>query len=162
MIGNLLRPYEPSAEKDYRIGLSFTSATNNALMRLRDLGVPPPDQVIYKPFTVFYTRGDLSRVGDGVPLIEWTWDVIALQEFSTLQKIIWVADTTTPYKANVYIRSDIRTGVYPSPVIGFRYFVATAWRPIVYGEEGHPVAKSAWSMETVKLTFAGVSAVSLT
>jgi len=147
------RPYSDSVDKDYRVG-----QTSGNLLKLRDMGIPFPDQVIYRPYSIGYIRGDLSKVGDGVASIEWTWDVISIQELSMILNL-WFTGVTDTSVDNVFIRSDVRTGDYPNPTAGFLDYDCTVWRPNLSGPEGSPIVKSSYGIQTVSLKFTNLVVV---
>lgn len=150
---HLARPYRPTADKDYKLG-----TTANNVLRLRDLGVPSPDQVIYRPYAESYVRGDLSRVGDGVNSVEWTWDIISLIELEKMLSITFAGDRTLTF-ATCFINTDYRTGDMPNPVENFNLFSCIIWRPEIFGNEGTPVVRSAHGMQSVVLKFTELESV---
>lgn len=127
----------------YQIGLAPTEMTT-----LKNLGVPPPDQVVYKPSGIYYVRSDFHRVGDGYASCEWTWDVISL---ARLYKLVDFLDGEE--SANIYIVTDKRDATFPNPEASFGLFSAIMWKPVITGEEGVFVAKSPYAIQTVKVQF---------
>ena len=151
---NVMHPDRSIDTKDYRI--SDDCATN--LLRLVDLGIPAPDQVIWRPFAESYVRADLSRVGDGSVQVEWVWDIMSVQELSTLMNMVFASHTHT-YAEEVIIRTDIRTGDYADPCVAFANYCCTMWRPNLSGDDGTPVAKSAYAIQSVRILFTNLEAV---
>lgn len=133
-------------DADYRIGLTAAD-----LVKLRDIGIPPPDQVTFQPAAVYYARGDNSRVGDGAATVHWVWDMISLHKLAGLLEFLGGADW-----ADVYIYTDRRDGRYWSPKEAFGTYIAKMWWPLVFGQEGVPVARSPYVMQTVNITFKNV------
>ena len=133
-------------DSTYKIGRTLTS-----MMTLSSLDIAIPDQITYQPYTGVYIRGDLSRVGDGFPMVSWVWDVISA---SRLSKLLQFLDGET-YKA-VYIRTDIRDATFAKPSESFKTFSAIMWKPLLYGEEGTPIARSIKSYQTVNVQFVGL------
>lgn len=127
----------------YKIGLD-----PNNMASLRNLGIAAPDQVTYQPASVYTVRSDFSRVGDGFKAVNWIWDVISIENLSKLLKFLAGQDY-----AAVYIRTDMRDGTIISPANAFRVFSATMWKPLLSGQEGTPIVKSPYAMQTVKLQF---------
>ena len=142
-----IRPFAPTEEKDYKVGLSVAG-----LLRIRDLGISFPDQVIYQPYAESYTRSDDSKVGDGKAVITWTWDVMSLQEASTLFDIFFTSETDT-YADDIYIRSDKRLAHKADPRQMFANFKATVIKPEVFGPDGTPISRSSYGIQTVRWTF---------
>jgi len=134
----------------YKIG-----STVSDLVTLQNLGVAIPDQVVYRPASVYYTRADFSRVGDGFASIEWIWDTISISRLSNL--LAYLGGDT--FK-RLYIVTDKRDGTYPNTRIAFAMFDVMMWKPVLSGEEGVSVAKSTYVMQTVKIQF--VDAIELT
>lgn len=133
-------------ERDYGIG-----TTPQGIVSLKLLHVPLPDQVVYQPAAAFYQRADFSRVGDGFASIQWIWDVISL---SSLYKLLEFVGSET--YANLYIQSDVRDGTYPNPASSFKVFSAVMWKPILTGQEGVSVVRTAKAYQTVKIAFMNV------
>lgn len=147
------KPIKDIEYKDYRIGRLSTR-----LLRLVDLGVPPPSQALYYPYTISYVRADLARIGDGVATIEWTWDVLDLRELAPLLDIFFDATTDT-YAHLRYIRSDYRTGDFAGPAQSFANFKCTVWRPQVFGQDGEPVVNTNQAYQSVRLKFTNLVVV---
>jgi len=127
----------------YSIGITPTD-----LLALRDMHIAPPDQVVYRPASIYYVRGDMSRVGDGFAMCEWIWDAISLSRLSTILEFL---DGDT-YK-DVYIVTDKRDGTFSNPDDSFALFYAKMWKPILSGEEGVSIARSPYALQTVKIQF---------
>lgn len=131
-------------DTDYGIG-----HTPQSIVSLRRLGVPIPDQPVYVPAAVYYTRGDYTRVGDGFPSANWIWDIISIHRLEPL-----LAYVTGTFNGLVYVRTDRRTdGRYPNPRSSFAVFQAIMWLPVLSGQEGVPVARSPYAMQTVGVQF---------
>jgi hypothetical protein len=144
--------YGALARFDLRVG-----TTQAGCLRLRDLLVPPPDQVLYSAYAVSYTRGDNKRVGDGFPSADWIWDQVHIAQLATLFGILFGNVLTTTY-ADAYIWTDVRTGDYATPM--FVLFSCTALRPELNGPDGTPTARSPLAVATVHLRFVNLVAVS--
>jgi len=127
----------------YKIGNSMT-----AMVSLKQLGIAAPDQVTFQPHSIVYARGDFSRVGDGFYVASRIWDIISIDRMSRLLTFL----NGNTY-AHVYIRTDIRDGTHAIAANAFRTFAAVMWKPLLYGQEGTPVAKSPYTLQTVNLQF---------
>jgi len=131
------------AETDYALGFD-----PHRMISLRDLKIAPPDQITYQDASVQYVRSDMSRVGDGYTILTWVWDTISSQRIARLSEFL------QSKKSNiVYVRSDVRDGTYAVPSTAFKVYRATMWQPLLYGEEGSPVAKTARLYQTVQIKF---------
>lgn len=128
---------------DYQIG-----DTPTQMVTLRQLGIAPPDQVVFKPSTTYYARADFQRVGDGFASCDWIWDIISLSRLSNLLSFLNGQES-----ASLYIATDKRDGTHPNPKTSFAVFSAIMWKPIITGEEGVHVAKSPYALQTVKVQF---------
>jgi len=131
--------------KDSAYGIG--SAVNKIIL-LRDLNIAPPDQVTFQPSSMVYVRGDLSRVGDGFPIVSWVWDIISTERLSKLLEYLNGATY-----ANVFIQTDVRDGTKSVPETAFKVYSAMMWKPLIYGTEGTPVVKSPYAIQTVNLQF---------
>lgn len=131
------------ADTLYKIGTSLSN-----LVSLKQLGISAPDQVTYQPTSVVYVRADMSRVGDGFTVVSWIWDIISIDNLARLMSFLGGSTY-----ANVYIRTDIRDGTKAVAKNAFKVFSAIMWKPLLYGQEGVPVAKSPYTMQTVNLQF---------
>lgn len=118
------------------------------MISLHDLGIAAPDQVTFQPYSVVYARGDMSRVGDGVSTASWIWDIISIEKLSRLLSFL----NGSTY-AEMYIRTDIRDGTSSIASDAFKVFSATMWKPLLYGQEGVPVVKSPYALQTVNIQF---------
>lgn len=127
----------------YKIGLSLTT-----LVSLKQLGIAAPDQVVYQPSSSVIVRGDFSRVGDGFSIVSWVWDIISIDKLARLLALLGGATY-----ADVYIRTDVRDGTKAVAANAFKVFSCTMWKPLIYGQEGTPVAKSPYAIQTVNLQF---------
>jgi hypothetical protein len=119
-----------------------------SMMSLERMYIPPPDQVVYRPYSSVYVRGDYSRIGDGFATAEWIWDIISISRLSNLLALLSGNDYI-----RLYVITDKRDGTYPNPRSSFSLFNATMWKPILTGEEGVAVARSPYAMQTVKIQF---------
>lgn len=128
---------------DYGIG-----ATQATVASLRMMNIPVPDQVTYAPASSYYVRGDGSRVGDGYVTVQWVWDVISIEKLSVLLSFLGGGQW-----ANVYIRTDIRDGTYPNPRSAFNTYTAIMLKPMFAGQEGVPIARSPYAVQTLPITF---------
>lgn len=132
--------------KDYRFGMA-----SDELLRLADMGIPAPDQPLYKPFQETVVRGNLTRVGVGVPSIDWVWDIISLAEINRIIALAFPSITTT--YATVYIRTNYSTGDFGGPKSSFEYFSATLWRPYLAGQDGTPITRTNKAFQSLRLQF---------
>jgi hypothetical protein len=131
------------ADTDFKLGLA-----PNALVTLRNIGLAAPDQVTFRPASVYYVRADLTRVGDGFSSATWVWDMMSTERMSKLLSFLSGADYV-----RLYIKTDVRDGTHALPRNAFKVFSAIMWKPIVSGEEGVPVAKSPYVLQTVQVKF---------
>lgn len=131
------------ADSDYKIGVSIAK-----LASLRNLGIAPPDQVTFRPASVYYIRSDLSRVGDGFSSVIWVWDIISSEKLSKLMSFLNGADFV-----DLYIKTDLRDGTHAIPSNSFGIYSCKMWKPILSGEEGVPVARSPYALQTVQIKF---------
>lgn len=130
-------------DTDYKIG-----RTAARLVPLTWMGIPPPDQVVYREAAVYYVRGDQSRVSDGFISCSWIWDIISIARLATLLDFLDGAEF-----ADVFIRTDIRDGTYWQQQNAFNVFSAIMWKPVLSGQEGVYVARSAYATQTVEINF---------
>ena len=133
----------PLQDLNYAIG-----KLPNGLSDLRLMCVPYPDQIIFAPASVYYIRGDGSRVGDGYISVNWIWDVIAIQKLSPVLEYLNGADWV-----DIYIRTDARDGTYPNPRSAMNVYWCKMWKPILSGKEGAPLARSPYALQTVAIQF---------
>lgn len=131
------------ADTDYRIG-----RTADDLVKLKDLDISVPDQVLFQPAASYHVRGNLTRVGVGAATVLWVWDMISLYKLAGLLEFLDGEDN-----ADVYIFTDRRDGRYHNPSEAFSTYSALMWWPLVFGQEGVPVARSPYVMQTVKIQF---------
>jgi hypothetical protein len=131
------------ADFEYRIGY----AADNTIS-LDSMGLAPPDQVVYRPATLYYVRGDFTRVGDGFAAADWVWDTIGLSKLSLL--LSFLADEDS---AEVYIQTDKREGLSPNPKASFGIFRCIMWKPILSGEDGVHVVRTPYVLQTVRVQF---------
>lgn len=130
-------------DTDYRIG--FTAQT---LAPLRRMEIPVPDQAVYSPASIYYVRGDKTRVGDGASSCSWIYDAIALDTLYKLLAFLQGAD----YK-RLYIRTDTRDASSPTPRGMFNVYYCIMYKPILSGQEGVNIARSPYALQSVKLSF---------
>lgn len=131
------------ADTDYALGFD-----PHFMISLRDLKIAPPDQALYQDAAVQYTRSDFSRVADGISMLTWIYDTISSQRLARMSEFL------QSKKSNIiYVRSDVRNGTYAIPSKAFKVYRATMWQPLLYGEEGSPVAKTAKMYQTVQIKF---------
>lgn len=131
------------ADTDYALGFD-----PHFMISLRDLHVAIPDQITYQDASVQYVRSDMSRVADGYTILTWIWDTISVP------RIARVSEFLQGKKSNiVYVRSDVRDGTFAVPSKAFKVYRAMMWQPLLYGEEGSPVAKTARMYQTVQIKY---------
>ena len=118
------------------------------MVSLRDLGVAVPDQVTYQAASQYYVRSDMSRVGDGFSIITWVWDTISIPRLSKILAFLQGNES-----AELYVQSDVRDGTYAIPKLAFNIYKATMWKPLLFGQEGSPIAKTSLVYQTVQLKF---------
>ena len=132
-----------ACDNDYKIGYTPTK-----LVPLRLLNIAVPDQVTFQPASTYYSRSDFSRVGDGFIAVAWVFDIISIDRLANLLAYL-DGDTWN----DVYIRTDMRDGTVPMAENAFKVYSAIMWKPMLFGKEGNPVAKSALAMQTVNIQF---------
>lgn len=132
-----------SDNNEYKIGF-----LPNALASLKLLGIASPDQVTFQPASSFYSRSDFSRVGDGFIAVSWVFDIISIDRLANLLSYLNGATWN-----DIYIRTDMRDGTIPMAENAFKVYSAIMWKPMLFGKEGNPVAKSAVAMQTVNIQF---------
>lgn len=130
-------------DNEFAIGLD-----PNHMAPLRLLNIAPPDLVIWRDAAVFYARGDMSRVGDGLPSWDWIWDTISIARLSLLNSLLAGLPS-----AWVYAHTPKRIGVKPNYAAEFYVYRAIMYQPILSGQEGTPIARAEMTMQTVKVTF---------
>jgi hypothetical protein len=131
------------ADTDYALGFQ-----PNKMISLRNLQVAIPDQITYQDGSVQVVRSDMNRVADGFTILAWIWDTISAERIARLSEFLQGLKSNT-----VYVRSDIRDGTHSIPSQAFKVFRAVMWKPLLYGDEGSPVAKSAKIYQTVQVKF---------
>ena len=134
------------ADTDYRIGL-----VADTLVKLRDMNISPPDQVVFQPAAKYRVRGDLTRVGVGYATVHWIWDVASLERLANLLEFLDGEDS-----ADVYIYTDRRDGRTHAPAEAFNVYSAKMWWPLLYGDEGVPIARSPYAFQTIDIQFKNV------
>lgn len=112
------------------------------------LGIASPDQVVFQPASTFYSRSDFSRVGDGFIAVSWVFDVISIDRLANL--LSYLNGSTWN---DVYIRTDMRDGTVPMAENAFKVYSCIMWKPMLFGKEGNPVAKSVLAMQSVNIQF---------
>jgi hypothetical protein len=115
---------------------------------LKQLGIAAPDQVTFQAASTYYVRGDMSRIGDGYALASWIWDIMSIERLSKLTSLLSGADYV-----NLYIRTDVRDGTHASAADAFKVYSAMLWKPLLFGEDGNPVVRTPYAMQSVKLQF---------
>lgn len=136
-------PRRELQDADYKIGLSV-----DALLPLRRLGVPDPDVPVGSEAAVYYARADGSRVGDGFTSVSWVYDVISRVSLYRLMQFLSGEDY-----AYVYVKTDIRDGENALPRQDFAVYYGIMYKPILSGQEGSPIARSAGAYQSVKIQF---------
>lgn len=131
-------------DSDYRVGLIAA-----ALFPLRNFRLSVP-RVIYHPFQVTYSRGDITREGDGPISVEWVWDVAHAEYIAALIRFLFGNDEDAQH-AGCYIRTDKRVGFYARPSLAFVTFSAIAWRPLLDGPDG--AYENPYQLNAVRLVF---------
>lgn len=130
-------------DSDYALGI-----VPQKMATLKKMNIAPPDQVVYRPYSSYYVRSDLSRIGDGFASVEWIWDTISIARLSQVLDFLDGEDN-----AVVYVYTDKRDGTFPNPKSSFSLFSALMWKPLVSGEEGVFVAKSPYVVQTLSIKF---------
>ena len=138
-------------DTQYGVGLAAT-----AIVDLRAFKLPVP-QVVYRPFQATYSRGDITRAGDGPESVEWVWDVLYLEKFASLIRYLFADEDAQ--SADCYVRTDKRVGWYGKPSQAFVTFSATAWRPLLFGPDGSYAPDTPYQLSTVRLMFKNLSEV---
>lgn len=128
---------------NYQIG-----STPTGLMSLRELNIPVPDQVVFRPMAAYYVRADFTRVGDGFASTDWIWDVLDLNSVYKLLSFLGGEESVA-----LYVVTDKRDGTIPNPATAFGLYYSIMWKPIMSGEEGVPIARSQVALQTVRLRF---------
>ena len=133
---------------DVRDLLFKVGQASTALLPLRDLKVPPPDQaIIGYPTTII--RGDATRVQDGYLQLQWVWDVLGRESLKILMGAMGVQDGDT-YKS-VYVSTDARDSTQAIPV--FVTYSCILYVPTLTGSDGVSVARSPYAYQSLKLIF---------
>ena len=142
-------PRQYELDTDYKIG-----RLSNRLAPLRLMGIATPDQAIMQPASVYYTRADMSRVGDGYASCSLVWDMMSIERLATLLAFLDGKESNV-----VYIRTDLRDGLKPKAHDAFATYKATMWKPILSGQEGTPVARTPYVIQTVQIKFMNLEKV---
>lgn len=137
------------ADSDYGVGFAST-----VIFPVRNFRLPVP-QAVYRPFQATYTRGDITREGDGPISVEWVWDVTHVENFASLVRFLF--STETAQHASCYVRTDKRVGFYSRPTQAFAVFSATVWRPQLFGPDGS--YENPYQLSVARLTFKNLSEV---
>lgn len=138
--------------RNYREDSNFAIGTSPAaLITLRQLNISVPDQATFQRASVYYTAADMSRVGDGFPVASWIWDVISLVRLSSLLSFLDGKDSNT-----VYIRTDERDALNALPRNSFKVYQAIMWKPILSGQEGTPIVRTPYAIQSVQIRFVGM------
>jgi hypothetical protein len=120
----------------------------NNLPTLKRMLVPIPDQVIFAPASLYYTRSDGTRVGDGYMSAGWIYDIISINKLNVLLQPLEGEDY-----AYLYMVTEARDASFALAELSFKMYYAILWKPILSGNEGVPVARSATALQSVKLQF---------
>jgi hypothetical protein len=137
------------AATNYGVAITATAGIPN-IVRIRDFGLPVP-QAIYRPFQAVYSRGDITRAGDGPISCEWVWEVLYLERVGALMQYLFASETAQ--SASVYIRTGKQVGWWPKPEQAFATFSAIAWRPLLYGPDGAYNRESPYEVDALRLMF---------
>ena len=113
-------------DTDFKISLDI-----DALISLRDIRIPPPDTVVWRPSAIHYIRSDFTRVSDGFASAQWIWDTISISRLSNLLSFLAGEEF-----ASVYVQTHKNDGTYPAPELQFGVFSAIMWKPIIGGDDG--------------------------
>lgn len=133
------------ADTNYGVGLEL-----DAIIRIRDFGLAVPT-VDYRPFQAVYSRGDITRAGDGPASVAWIWDVLYLEKVGSLIRYLFSGEDEQ--SAACYIRTDKRVGYYGLPSQAFAVFSAIAWRPLLYGPDGSYADDTPYQVNALRLMF---------
>ena len=133
-------------DTDFAIGLTL-----NSLVSLRLIGVGVPDQVTYQRASTYYTAANMSRIGDGFAVATWVWDVISVERLSKLLTFLGGENS-----ASVYIRTDERDALHAQPHLSFKVYSAIMWKPVLSGQEGTPIVRSPYALQSVQIKFLGM------
>lgn len=133
------------ADTAYAVGL-----TVDVLFPLRSFRLPVP-RVNYYPFQSVYSRGDITREGDGPISVEWVWDVAHVEYIASLIRFLFSNSQPAQHAAGIYIRTDKRIGFFSRPSAAFAVFEAIAWRPLLTGQDGS--YENPYQLNTVRLIF---------
>jgi hypothetical protein len=125
----------------YKIGYA-----PNALVSFRNIKVPVPDQIVWQAASQYYARSDMSRVGDGFAVISWTWDVISYECLARLLEFLDGKESN-----ELYAKTDVRDGTYAVAANAFKVYKATMWKPLLFGQEGSPIVRTAKAYQTVQV-----------
>lgn len=147
----------PNYELDTNYAIGKTLASMGTL---RQLNIPVPDQVVGQTYSQYYVRADWRRVGAGVQLASWVWDIISVIDIAKIMTIIGgtagVQAGSYADSAFLYVRTDLRDGSFaiPGAAGNFNTYRAAVWAPQLFGPEGNPVVRSPYAHQSVKLTMA--------
>lgn len=136
---------------NYGVGLSATDIIN-----IRDFGLSVP-QAIYRPFQEVYSRGDITRAGDGPISCEWVWDLVYLEQVASLVRYIFA--TEAAQSSAIWISTGKQTGWWFKPEQAFATFSCIAWRPLLYGPDGSYNAESVYQVDALRLMFKNMEEV---
>ena len=133
------------ADTAYGVGLAAAD-----IIPVRDFGLAVP-QVIYHPFQAVYSRGDITREGDGPISVEWVWGSLYLEKVGSLIRYLFADDEDQA--AACWIRTDKRVGWYSRPSQAFFVFSAIAWRPLLFGPDGNYAPDTPYQVSPLRLIF---------
>lgn len=130
-------------DTDYRIGFY-----PDKCIALPKLGIAVPDQVTWQGASQYYARSDLSKVGDGFAIVTWVWDMISYERLARLLEFLQGKESN-----EVYIHTDIRDGTFAIAANAFNVYKVTMWKPLLFGQDGEPVVRTAMVYQTVQVKF---------
>lgn len=135
---------------NYGVGKRGVGYVVTDIISLRSFRLPVP-QTIYRPFQELYSRGDITRAGDGPPSVEWVWDLLYVERVASLIRYIFADEDAQ--SANVYIRTSKQTGWWAKPEQSLDTFSAIAWRPVLAGPDGAFAPDSVYQVSPFRLIF---------
>ena len=134
----------------YKVG-----RTTNNLLRLSDLHIPSPDQVVCSPWQKDELRGDLSYGGRGYKSFKWVWDLLSAAEMKLLNNIFFLDESAV--NGHGYIYTSVDDGWYPNAGSSFHTFEVNVKRPKLDSQDGQRVARSSNVYSSVAYTFVVLS-----
>lgn len=130
-------------DTQYKLGLTVASIATFA-----QLGIPKPDQVVFQKAAVYYAKANFHRTADGYPTLMMTWDILSLRAVNALRYFLQNKISNT-----VYVYTDARDGATPRPQQGFALYKAIMWESVLAGQEGTPVARSPYAVQSFQAKF---------